>query len=549
MATAQPRIDAVRNFASRIPSGLPNYGIARGSIFLVTGSGLGPLEWQQAGFPLPVWDGVGGTTILVTVGESTVPAIMLYSASGEVAAIMPSDAPLGQGTLTLRYNDAFAAAPVTVVEAAFGIFTQNRKGSGAALAYNTAGGTDPVLNTVLAPARPGQVMALQGTGAGAIAADETQLGLTNPVSTSLKVWVGNREAAVHSAARGAWIGGHPGYALPEGATGWDIIRFTVPEGVSGCYVPVAVQAGGMVSNFAHIAIAPAGLACADPHGLNAADLEPLAGQPVRMGVIGLHRDAVRVDIPAINLEVKSDSGSATFQRYDSAALSAASNPFKTPSLGTCTMTSGLVGTETPAADPVADGLDAGAAVNVRGHGVGKQMQRSAAGTYAAIFGAGTSLPFPLPGAPPPFLEPGRFDADNGAGGADVRGFTAMVMVPAPLVWTNRDQTETVDRAAGLTVTWSGGEANAYVTIAGRSANSEVYGAFVCTEQAGAGQFTVPPFVTLGLPASPAGPGGGAGTPSGTIYVGNAAAGKLTVPDLDLAYFTATVSARKNMTYR
>ena len=75
---AQPVIDAdgVTNNASYLSSGLPNSGIAQGSIFAIFGGGLGPTSLQQATrFPLPT--DLGGTSVKVTVGTTTVNAIIL----------------------------------------------------------------------------------------------------------------------------------------------------------------------------------------------------------------------------------------------------------------------------------------------------------------------------------------------------------------------------------------------------------------------------------------------------------------------------------------
>ena len=448
-ASAQTITDVV-NAGSRIPGGLPNYGIARGAIFLVHGSGIGPDEKVYAGFPLPTWDGVGGTYVLVTVGETTVPAPMLYASATELAAIMPSATPVGNGTVTLSFNGQVAAAPVLILDAAFGAFTQNGIGRGPALAFNVSD-ADPVLNSLRQPARPGQNVMLNGTGAGPIGSDETQSGVTEPVSTGFRVWVGNKEAAVVSAGRAACCKGlDPGFPIPQGAAGWDVIQFTVPEGVAGCHVPVAVEAGGLVSNFTTIAVAPVDTACADPGGFSAADLAAFTG-PVKIGSISLVRNAMKINIPGMSLEMKTDAGSASFSQFEPAALDASANQFNVSAVGSCIVATGrnnlagLQGTGTPVTL-----LDAGDAIIVKGNGSSKQMKKDEGGNYSGLFGTGTSLPFALPGAQVPFLEPGTFTADNGTGGKDVGAFSASLAVPKPLTWTNEDELNTVDRAQGVT---------------------------------------------------------------------------------------------------
>jgi hypothetical protein len=72
-----PTITAVENAATNISPGLPNAGIAQGSLFVVKGTNLGPAAVVVASiFPLPTTAGIGGTTATVTVGSTTVNAIM-----------------------------------------------------------------------------------------------------------------------------------------------------------------------------------------------------------------------------------------------------------------------------------------------------------------------------------------------------------------------------------------------------------------------------------------------------------------------------------------
>lgn len=83
------------NAASYIRSDQPNGGIARGSLFVIFGTGLGPTSIQQASsLPLPL--SLCGTSIQVQVGGKTVDAIMIYKLATQVAAILPSSTPAVQ---------------------------------------------------------------------------------------------------------------------------------------------------------------------------------------------------------------------------------------------------------------------------------------------------------------------------------------------------------------------------------------------------------------------------------------------------------------------
>src|SRR4029450_12617234 len=138
-APAQLTITNVTNAASRTPRSFSSAGIAQGALFVVSGRGIGPAEFQQAAFPVPTPAGLAGVTIQASVGGAIVDGIMVYVAPNEVAAILPSSTPIGTGTVTVNNNGATATAPITVVAAAFGIFTRNYGFSaGPALACNVS---------------------------------------------------------------------------------------------------------------------------------------------------------------------------------------------------------------------------------------------------------------------------------------------------------------------------------------------------------------------------------------------------------------------------
>ena len=115
-ATAQPVIRpwGVVNAASNVPDGLPNSGIAQGSIFLVNGSGLGddnptPMNlFQNTTFPLPSSEGLNGTSVQVNYARGAITAILLYESATTVAAILPSTVPLGTASVTVTWLLVYA---------------------------------------------------------------------------------------------------------------------------------------------------------------------------------------------------------------------------------------------------------------------------------------------------------------------------------------------------------------------------------------------------------------------------------------------------------
>src|SRR5437899_50547 len=98
-AFGQFTITDVVNAGSRLPSGRQSSGIAQGAIFVALGRGVGPSDFQQAAFPLPTTDGLGGVNVQVISGDQIFDAPMVYVAANEVAAILPSAVPLGLATV------------------------------------------------------------------------------------------------------------------------------------------------------------------------------------------------------------------------------------------------------------------------------------------------------------------------------------------------------------------------------------------------------------------------------------------------------------------
>src|SRR5215472_5232344 len=113
--SAQPTVTAAENAASYLAPGLPNSAIAQGAIFVVYGSGIGPANTVVAPTPFQSTT-LSNTSVAVTVGGNTMNAPMYYSSGAQVAALLPSNTPIGTGTITVTYNgQTSATAPITVV--------------------------------------------------------------------------------------------------------------------------------------------------------------------------------------------------------------------------------------------------------------------------------------------------------------------------------------------------------------------------------------------------------------------------------------------------
>lgn len=553
-AVAQPSIGpgAIVNAASYAAAAMPNAGIAPGSLFIVFGNNMGAAGLHTAaGFPLPIQ--LNGSSMRVTVQGVTVQALMVYVSPEQVCAILPSSTPPGNGMLTLAYNNRESQPEaMRVVAARFGIFTRNSAGTGPALVQNVNSGGQP-LNTLTEPALPGQTVVLWGTGLGAARGNEAGGPLPGDLNTGAEVLVGGRSAQV-------LYGGRSGCCA-----GLDEIMFVVPQGVEGCYVPVAVNLGGATSNFSSMSIAAGSQACSDATGLSAADLHPLAaGGELRVGSVELFRATITLRAPgtAEVFSATQDIGAAGFYRFTQEAAYNAQGMLGValrgatgmPPFASCQVYPLPNADFSGIPDPTSPGLlNAGSEINVSGTPGRKQMTGTdPAGVYSGALGGAGALDFAGQDGSPaaPYLEPGIFNVDNGAGATAVGPFRASITVPNAVKWTNAEQLTTVNRGKPLTVTWTGGNAaKEFVVVAGISSNSStnVGGVFVCTQRADAGSFTVPWYILSALPA-----GNAEDLISGLLWIGNVSLmqqNRFSASGLDAGYLYYTIFQFQNATFQ
>lgn len=546
---AQPAVNdgGILNAASYVSSRLPSGAIAQGSIFVVFGARMGGATLTQAGFPLPTT--LAGTTVRVTSGGQTLDCPLVYVSAGQLAAILPSTTPVGNATLAVTYNGQTSATRTfRVVNSSFGTFSLNQAGSGPGVITNFESAASQPVNTVLKPARSGQTLILYGTGLGPLpsGSDSTAAPAVEINRANVELYVGTTRATV------AYAGRAPGFA------GLDQINFVVPAGITGCAIPVSIKTGNQVSNYTTIAISSGGNTCTDALGLPASQLERLSSTgSLKVGVISLARIDLEVSILGFTTNVKTDTGVASFVEYTPTNIVSSSslNASGAPSIGTCTVYAGTSSSLTPV-DPVAPrGLDAGGQINITGPKGAKILKKTLnlIGNYSeTLSSAGISIPGFPGGTDGSYLEAGAYSFNNGAGGADVRAFTANATLNAPVNWTNKSQIVSVNRANGQTVTWTPGSANGYVVIYGYSATdaseSAVLGIFTCTAPANAGTFTVPASVLLTLPATPG--SNSVATPLSVLGVGSGDnPTQFTAPGLDYAYIVNSSVAVKTVTYQ
>jgi uncharacterized protein (TIGR03437 family) len=536
-----PAIAAVENNYSFTRPGLPNYGIAQGSIFVIFGSNLANSSTGLQSAPLSTT--LNGVSVTATVNGTSKQALLYYVTPTQIGAILPSNIPAGTGQITVTNNGATSApAQLVVVQSAFGLLTLNN-GTGPAAAfdsnYNYLGASNA--------ANAGDTIVLWGTGAGPVPDDTKQSAVTAPIEVD--------------------VGGVPTKILYAGRSqypGLDQINVMVPRGVTGCYVSVVVRSGNFVSNFSSVPVAGSGRVCSDVTtglGLSVSQLESLAGKKtVTIGVLGLTKLNISTPATVVNgvtiipaNNYVADSGFAGFERltlpqkYDSYIALAAGN--SATSIGSCQVydiSSAISSTSpplSPAPSPTTSlpngtsvSLNAGPFVNITGPN-GKKAMPFANGSYIGQLGGGfgpTALPVFIPDTG------GVFTFDNGSGGPDLGPFNVPLTFN-PVVWSNPAGFSTIQRSQGATITWTGGDSGTYVAISGASMTSTadqfVAGVFICTASAAAHTFTIPASVLLALPPSVSLPIGSTAVPfPGALGVMSyTAATTLAIPGIDLSY--------------
>lgn len=252
LVSAAPIVTSVANAASNIGFNAP---LAQGAIFVIKGSGLGPatISVASAAFESTT---LSGTSVAVTVGATTVNALMYYTSASQVAALLPSNTPTGAGSFTVTYNGQ-TSAPVShgVVANNLGVFTIDSSGQGpgivtfpdyslvSAAKATPCGGP----NTACGAANPGDTLILWATGLGPVSgSDASGAGLGQPMpDIPLPLWLGGVQAPVVYQGRSGCC------------VGEDQIVFTVPNNVpTGCAVPLVVQIGTTTNTISNSTVMP-----------------------------------------------------------------------------------------------------------------------------------------------------------------------------------------------------------------------------------------------------------------------------------------------------
>jgi len=526
---------------------------------------MGPADLVQvSAFPLP--NVLSGTSVTVTSGSTTLNCPMIYTSFGQVAAILPSNTPVGTASISVAYNgqtdpSGFSTTQVTVATSSVGIYTTTSSGLGAGVFTNAIDGT---LKTLSDSAKPGELVFVWGTGIGPIGTPDNVLPTSFPSFPNVQVWVAGQAAQIYYAGRSGCC------------SGVDETAFYVPAGANGCNVPVTLVSGGSSSNTVTMPVSASGGPCSDtgPTLPTSILTKAAAGQPVKLAVIAIGPTAIlgagtepravaerlsaalhshvseadaailihayRAGNPkalrmamakyapqwkALDKRTKArltaqisflqDTAIAELGGFSSEGAVATVANAQFPPAGQCVV---LPNSFPFGLGSVSAGLDAGASLTLSGAAGSFTLKQNSKGQYQALLGASATGPsIPL----------GTYTI-SGTGGKDAGAFSATITVASHLAISNKSSLATIDRTQPLTVTWTGGVAGSYVLIGGGSTRFP-HSYFACAEDAGKGTFSIPSYILSSVNTTAAA--------NGILWISpNPLSSQIAIPGIDAAYF-------------
>ncbi len=482
--SSTPNISKVLNNSSLIPTGFSNSGVTPSSIIQIQGSNLsdpvqGTLALEDSTKGLPTT--LRGASAKVTAGGKDYPIAWYYTSPSQSAGVLPAGVPPGQATLTYTYNGTTTTSSINVVPAAFGIDVYN--GNYAVLQDSVSGAIISPTNS----AKPGETLTLWGSGLGADQglSDTTANAAQQKINTPIQVFIGSTQVPQSNIR-------YVGSLYYPGVNG---IVFDVPQGVaSGCFLSIAVVAkvnnNSVTSNVATASFMPNGGVCQDVYtGLDGNSVSTLnSGGNTRSGFVSIFQSSNQA--PGGSTTV-TDSAFASFNQ--TSGVSAFNDSSSTTSVGSCTLIQTL-SNSSGGPLPTVTGLNAGTITVTPPSGgtINLTSFPQVPGTYTA------SLTSAIPSAGGTYTITGS----GGSGANAVGPFTTTITFGGPLLsWTNQASNATVIRSQGQTYTWTGGTPNTFVIMTGSSTStsSGVTASYFCIAPVEAQTFTVPAYITAGLP--------------------------------------------------
>jgi len=507
-----PAITGVLNNYSYVLPGAANYGIAPGSIFVIFGTGMAtpgaPAVLQDSSKGLPLT--LNGASVAVTVAGVTLQPALYYATPTQIAAVLPSNMPLGAGTVTVTYDEMTStSAAIQVVQSALGLATMSGDGTGQAMA------TDANYNFIspTSSAAAGQIITLWGSGLGADTAvsDTTYSGPHQITNIPLTIYLGGAPATVEWAGRS----GYPGLDQIDVQMPVLAKATAIPVGCSAPLTAVGGAVGsGLASNAVTLPATIAGGACMQPPFV----LDPSVAQTFS------GNDAVIFGFLSVSQNGSQTMAGGSFETIPGSVLATFAGN-RTASAGSCIAVP-------PADTYTSTYLFEGASIVLLGTAGQQQLPVDVTGDYGGQLPASWA-----PSAGEAFTFTG---SSRSAAGTWV--FSTAANFPAQLDWTNQQSIGAIHRSQGIQLTWTGGDADGVVAIRGSSFAAAgapaPSGSFLCSVPASAGQFTVPASVLNALPAG-----------AGTLTVENESAPQtIAASGLDIGYAFAGALFTINAAY-
>ncbi len=448
---AQPSFDA----GAVVNAGGYQSVLAPNAVFVIFGSNLGPGSLASAtstDYP----EELAGTSVTFTpmAGGAAINARMVYTSSGQLAALLPSAAAPGDYAVRVLYNgQSSPPQTVTVVARSFGIITSNSQGFGPAQATigDVNGGVSLVrftsgnvgfggLNYVLTPAEPGNTVVIWGTGGGADADNDAGRSSGDQTAAgNFKVLLGDTEIV-------------PIYAGTSfGLPGLWQVNFTIPADFQpDCFNRLQVSANGVLSNNATLAVAPAGVGHCVSTAYDEAALAKLdnGGTLTGASLVAASADYINTFVnPPSEYTGTSTTITGLFNRYTADAIIELASGLR---IGPCTIhrktaPQTRIGIGIPSSN-----MDAGASLALSGPDVppGSILKDTSNFSYGYV---------------PDMLSPGKYTI-SGTGGADIGPFESSVDVPASFVVPDFANYKSIDRTVPFTFDWTGGGDDSMVSI-------------------------------------------------------------------------------------
>jgi hypothetical protein len=378
-----------------------------------------------------------------------------------------------------------APAPIQVVASAVGINEYNQIPIPLGLLNTNVDlgvATDAISGALLSftnSGTPGEIITLWTTGLGADPSDSDTTYSSTPhsVNTPLQIYVGGVLATVL-------------YQGSAGYPGVNQINLAIPTSVpADCQVPLVAVTGKIISNVVVLPIHQGGGTCvtqlAAGRTITGDQILKDTQDTLKAGSLSVIQTSVT---DAKGIRTVTGSAGASFFK-STGLLAGATGRGDNLSPGGCAVYPIIAG------GPITIvGLDAGSLTLTGPSGLAVALPEllGIKGQNGAILAAGV-------------IPSGGTFTFKGSGGADVGPFTSTLTIANPnFNWTNQSAAATIDRTQGLLYTWTGGLPGTYVLLGGTSTGSGVTAGYSCKVAVEAGQFTVPSYILLGLPAGSGG---------------------------------------------